>query len=269
MQIGINNKIRIQSFGNVFPKQDYLSPKLVNYRLTEKAKENNWTTEDGGINQFDGSIETRYKDAQGKVMAAVIIKPGGKIDTVVEYVYKDNQKCEMHHTSQFGHSKTFYDFIPQEFKMMLPNANEDNIYNDINNFENSKILKIKTIGGQREIYLSSKTNDCEKENEGGTCNIHVTDPVQEPLFYQESLSENRIKITTLENQKLEEPCTICLTEFKPGDQVYFLPCIHHFHIACLREWIKKEKCCPICKFELKPHNEDEDEENEDNNYYDF
>ena len=119
------------------------------------------------------------------------------------------------------------------------------------NFENAKILKLKTIGGQREIYLNPKTNECEKENEGGTCNIHVTDPKPEPMFYQESLSENRINITTLQNQKFEEPCTICLTEFKPGDQVYFLPCRHSFHIACLRLWIEKEKKCPICKFEFK------------------
>ena len=118
------------------------------------------------------------------------------------------------------------------------------------NFENARILKLKTIGGQREIYLNSKTNDCEKENEGGTYNIHVTDPEPEPMFYQESLSENRIKITTLQNN-IEEPCTICLTEFKAGDEVYFLPCIHHFHIACLREWVKKINSCPICKFELK------------------
>ena len=73
----------------------------------------------------------------------------------------------------------------------------------------------------------------------------------EPMLYQAKLSESRINITTLQNQKYEEPCAICLAEFKAGDQVYFLPCRHSFHIACLRLWIEKEKKCPICKFEFK------------------
>ena len=118
------------------------------------------------------------------------------------------------------------------------------------NFENAKILKLKTIGGQREIYLSSKTNECEKENEGGTCNIHVTDPVPEPIDYQDSLSENTLKITTLQNQKFDEHCAICLNDFKPGDQVYFLPCIHFYHVNCLRGWVKKGKICPRCKLKF-------------------
>ena len=118
------------------------------------------------------------------------------------------------------------------------------------NFENAKILKLKTIGGQREIYLNSKTNECEKENEGGTCNIHVTDPVPEPIDYQDSLSENTLKITTLQNQKFDEHCAICLNDFKPGDQVYFLPCIHFYHVNCLRGWVKKGKICPRCKLKF-------------------
>jgi hypothetical protein len=118
------------------------------------------------------------------------------------------------------------------------------------NFENAKILKLKTIGGQREIYLNSKTNECEKENEGGICNIHVTDPVPEPIDYQDSLSENTLKITTLQNQKFDEHCAICLNDFKPGDQVYFLPCIHFYHVNCLRGWVKKGKICPRCKLKF-------------------
>jgi len=115
------------------------------------------------------------------------------------------------------------------------------------NFENAKILKIKTIGGQREIYLSSKTNDCEKENEGGTCNIHVTDPEPEPFNYQAKLNEDDIAISKLKNLKSEDKCPICLVEFKIDDEVYYLPCMHYFHIECLRKWNKENKNCPYCK----------------------
>ena len=73
------NKIRLQTFSDVFPKQEFINPQQANYRVMSKSKTNNWTTEYGGINQFDGSIEIRYKDVNEKVMAAVIFKSDGNI----------------------------------------------------------------------------------------------------------------------------------------------------------------------------------------------
>lgn len=119
------------------------------------------------------------------------------------------------------------------------------------NFKNAKINKIETVGGQRDLYLNPLTEKAETKNEGGTCNIHKTDYVPEPEFYQESLSDNKIAITKLKDQKFEEPCTICLNDFKPGNDVYFLPCFHCYHVTCLREWVKKNKTCPICKYVLR------------------
>ena len=118
------------------------------------------------------------------------------------------------------------------------------------NFENSKINKIETTGGQRDIYLNPTTDKVEIMKEGGTCNIHKTAPVPEPEFYQESLSDMKIPITKLKSQKFQEPCIICSEEFRKGDEVYFIPCNHFFHTICLREWIKKHKSCPICKYEI-------------------
>ena len=84
-----------------------------------------------------------------------------------------------------------------------------------------------------------------------TCNIHKTEIIPEPIWYQDSLSDNEIPITIISEHKIDENCTICLNEFKKGDKVYFLPCIHCFHVVCLKEWVKSQKNCPICKFELK------------------
>ena len=42
-------------------------------------------------------------------------------------------------------------------------------------------------------------------------------------------------------------CLICLYEFKIGDKVCTLPCLHIFHIDCLKNWIIRNTWCPICK----------------------
>ena len=103
------NKIRLQTFGGVLPKQEFINPQQVNYRIMSQSKANGWSAEYGGVNQFDGSIEIRYKDENGRVMAAVIFKSDGSVDTVVEYQYLNGKKSQMLHTSQHGHSKTYYD----------------------------------------------------------------------------------------------------------------------------------------------------------------
>ena len=59
--------------------------------------------------------------------------------------------------------------------------------------------------------------------------------------------------------KLEESnkkCAICLEKFNSKVKVIILPCIHIFHTSCITNWMKRQKNCPICKFELTKENID-------------
>ena len=130
------NKIRLQTFGDILPKQQFINPQQVNYRVMSKSKTNNWTAEYGGVNQFDGSIEIRYKDENENVMAAVIFKSDGNVDTVVEYEYEDGKKTQMFHTSQYGHSKTVYDTVTDSTKLILDIDTDGNICSITRGFKN-------------------------------------------------------------------------------------------------------------------------------------
>lgn len=103
-------KIKLETYTDILPKQDVSNTTNVGKRVLFRALFENWSTEDGGINYFDGNIETRFKDSNKNVMAAMITKPDGKtIDTVVEYKYVNGKKSEMLHTDQYGQSITIYD----------------------------------------------------------------------------------------------------------------------------------------------------------------
>lgn len=45
-------------------------------------------------------------------------------------------------------------------------------------------------------------------------------------------------------------CAICYYELKGGEKVNRFPCSHLFHTECIKEWLAKEKVCPMCKQEI-------------------
>ena len=68
---------------------------------------------------------------------------------------------------------------------------------------------------------------------------------------------------------LNKDCYICLQTFNKNKKIRLLPCNHMFCEGCLKPWLLKNSTCPICKFELKPNNQEneEEEEAEDNQEY--
>ena len=41
-------------------------------------------------------------------------------------------------------------------------------------------------------------------------------------------------------------CVICLVEFRSGDPLRYLPCMHFYHAACVDEWLVRSLTCPSC-----------------------
>jgi hypothetical protein len=74
----------------------------------------------------------------------------------------------------------------------------------------------------------------------------------------------KVKLENLENGRLYllkgrrqdeggAECSICLQNCEKGDRVIVLPCFakHLFHAACLRNWLKERRECPLCRQSLQ------------------
>lgn len=62
-------------------------------------------------------------------------------------------------------------------------------------------------------------------------------------------NESTIKKIKLE-EKLEEKCSVCLSEMNKGDNVWELKCKHTFHGDCIKVWLKEYNYkCPVCRQE--------------------
>lgn len=52
----------------------------------------------------------------------------------------------------------------------------------------------------------------------------------------------------LAKKLLKTTCPVCLENFKEGDFVITLPCLHRFHkTPCMTKWLQMKAICPVCQ----------------------
>ena len=52
------------------------------------------------------------------------------------------------------------------------------------------------------------------------------------------------------DKDITEKCSICLDNFKRGIKGCKLPCGHLFHEECIKDWLKVDHICPVCRTEF-------------------
>ena len=137
-------------------------------------------------------------------------------------------------------SQTF-DEIKQEIKSTFDKSKTNKTPNDLISNENNNYRDDNNID---DLLLRFEEEDVNIDNNKN--NLFKEDDANEILKY---LPNSEIKEEKNKN-KNNYKCVICLYEFKIGDKVCTLPCLHIFHIDCLRNWIIRDTSCPICKLDL-------------------
>jgi len=78
------------------------------------------------------------------------------------------------------------------------------------------------------------------------------------------LSRNRLELSTFTHsykkvvgidsegsEKDSTSCVICMTDFKAGEKVRRLACMHLFHVDCIDHWLTRQRVCPYCRVDVE------------------
>mmetsp|Transcript_147996 Transcript_147996/g.412243 ORF Transcript_147996/g.412243 Transcript_147996/m.412243 type:complete len:299 (+) Transcript_147996:46-942(+) len=79
------------------------------------------------------------------------------------------------------------------------------------------------------------------------CSLCVfTAPLGQPRTAVKTF-EHRSQVARASPQRTTAGCIICLANLDEGQMVGELPCGHAFHDLCIRRWLARKECCPLCE----------------------
>ena len=68
----------------------------------------------------------------------------------------------------------------------------------------------------------------------------------------EQIETQKWKSSMIDNNHTFECCPICYVDYEYGEELKVLGCSHAYHTACVKEWLKKNPLCPVCKEKVEP-----------------
>mmetsp|Transcript_103930 Transcript_103930/g.323953 ORF Transcript_103930/g.323953 Transcript_103930/m.323953 type:complete len:274 (+) Transcript_103930:129-950(+) len=48
----------------------------------------------------------------------------------------------------------------------------------------------------------------------------------------------------------QSQCCVCLEQFRQGEELRMLPCMHRYHRECIDRWLTRSPACPVCKHDI-------------------
>ena len=164
----------------------------------------------------------------------------------------NNNNVQVHNYYYYSHQSS----NPQNFSGQnnyIPNNNNNFAYNN-NNAQNNQQSNNNNVQNNNE---EQKKNDAKinifastKPGEEDYSNLTDHERKIRQLFLE--MDEYQYKHIQKYESRKETECAICLEEFKGTDMIKaFHKCEHIFHKNCLRDWLKKQVVCPLCKHDLE------------------
>ncbi|KAL0324268.1 UNVERIFIED_CONTAM: putative E3 ubiquitin-protein ligase RHB1A [Sesamum calycinum] len=123
----------------------------------------------------------------------------------------------------------------------------------------------ESIGNKTEVVLqTTSTESVEDPNSGSTLEAKVKNldsdetaeinielaASKEPADEKSGELKKSIDPVVPPLQDEEDVCPTCLEEYDSENPKIITKCDHHFHLACILEWMERSDTCPVCDQEM-------------------
>ncbi|GLT90868.1 hypothetical protein SLE2022_087840 [Rubroshorea leprosula] len=139
---------------------------------------------------------------------------------------------------------------PLPFDVGLVPSQTVSVAQEIHNSKSNELVQTtNSDSGQDAIDVNAQNMSTESEglNElDCKAQSNVESELLKKLEVELSKSAESIVSATEE----EDVCPICLEEYDAENPKITTKCEHHFHLACILEWMERSDTCPVCDQEV-------------------
>ncbi|XP_057977551.1 probable E3 ubiquitin-protein ligase RHB1A [Malania oleifera] len=115
----------------------------------------------------------------------------------------------------------------------------------------------ETCGNKNNTTVQTTNSDLAEENAGGnTCEeLSESDGKVQTNFELDTVKQPELELSKstepiVSSMEEEDVCPTCLEEYDAENPKIITKCEHHFHLACILEWMERSDTCPVCDKEM-------------------
>ncbi|PIN19682.1 hypothetical protein CDL12_07636 [Handroanthus impetiginosus] len=120
-----------------------------------------------------------------------------------------------------------------------------------------------SVNKTEEVLASANTESVEDTNSGSTLETKVKNlesgeeaEITAELSASQGVEDEKSDELKKSIQSMvplqdeEDVCPTCLEEYDAENPKIITKCDHHFHLACILEWMERSETCPVCDQEM-------------------
>ncbi|XP_022929148.1 probable E3 ubiquitin-protein ligase RHB1A [Cucurbita moschata] len=141
--------------------------------------------------------------------------------------------------------------LPMPYDVVLTHPHTPPVAQEICSNKNdaaAQTTNSDTIQETTCINTRETSAKCEGIDDESDCKKH-TDFEVDTLKESEIELSKGVKSVVLPIEE-EDVCPICLEEYDGENPKLTTKCEHHFHLACILEWMERSDICPVCDQEM-------------------
>ncbi|XP_022760401.1 probable E3 ubiquitin-protein ligase RHB1A [Durio zibethinus] len=139
---------------------------------------------------------------------------------------------------------------PIPFDAVLGPPQTPSVAQGIHNSKSDEVVQTTNVDSSQETVgvnireTSIKSEDTKEPD----CKTQFSTEIESPKGLEVELSKQVESIVSIKEE--EDVCPTCLEEYDAENPKIITNCEHHFHLACILEWMERSDTCPVCDKEM-------------------
>ncbi|XVF13094.1 hypothetical protein REPUB_Repub08aG0178300 [Reevesia pubescens] len=140
---------------------------------------------------------------------------------------------------------------PIPFDAVLARPQTPPVAQGIHNSKSDEAVQTTNVDSSQEtVSVNSRETSIKSEDTKELdCKAQSVTEIESPKEIEVELSKPVETIVSTKEEE-EDVCPTCLEEYDAENPKIITKCEHHFHLACILEWMERSDTCPVCEKEM-------------------